>query len=107
MANEKKSTFSVAQKAKAVRIKANVIDRMCSVLADMVKDATQEYRRIGESTEQDKDWKTGELLWDDEEKTVPRMKSLWGYVDKEELSEEDKLTVEICNEIVQKLVDGI
>jgi len=67
-----------------------VLERLVDTLADLEKDARFDYRIVGKESEQAKDWRTGELKWDDEEKTIPHYDSKWDYVEipKDELSDE-------------------
>lgn len=78
------------------RIEAEILGELYRRLEEKVSETKRDYRRVGFYDEQDVHWKTGELLWEDEEKTIPKMKDKWGYVDKEELTEEEELTIQVC-----------
>lgn len=87
----------------------DVLERLMTTIDSIEKDATIEYRVIGKSEEQAKDWKTDELLWEDEEKTVPKMRDEYGYVDltEDEMTDESLATLEAIKtvkEVLEKLV---
>ena len=87
----------------------DVLERLMNTIDNIEKDTTTEYRAVGKSEEQAKDWKTGELLWEDEEKTVPKMRDEYGYVEltEDEMTDENLATLEAVKtvkEILEKLV---
>ena len=84
-ATEKKVNIFIAKRALI-----DVLERLMNVLDEIKNDNLREYKVIGKKDEQDTHWRTGELLWEDEEKTIPKMKDIYGYVDipEDELSEE-------------------
>ena len=80
------------------------------ILADLYDEVERKegnirthYQPIGEK--QAFDWRNNELLWEDEEKTIPKMEKEWGYVDKdeEELTEEDRMKLKVCQQIKAQL----
>lgn len=93
----------MANKFREKQIEAEVLGELYNVLATKERDIHQDYRVIGTSDEQDTHWKTGELLWEDDEKTIPRMKQIWGYVDKEELSEDEEIRVAVYKRLMAAL----
>lgn len=64
-----------------------VIDRLFYELANIEEWEVKEYRQVGVEEEQATD-RDGNLLWEDEEKTVPKYRAKYDYVDipKNELS---------------------
>ena len=64
----------------------------------------QDYRSIGKSDKQATSWKTKELLWEDEEKTIPKYEDIYGYVDKEELDDDDKAKIKAVDTIIEALL---
>ena len=89
------------------RIEAEILGELYRFVEEKENSTKREYRKVGITDEQDTHWKTGELLWEDEEKTIPKMKDVWDYVDKEEWSEQDELYVKVCHKIksaLEKLV---
>lgn len=75
----------------AKKFLAEALCEMYEILVQKEKDIHQEYRRVGFEEEQATDWRTGELLWEDEEKTVPKFRDKYDYVTKDdsELTDED------------------
>ena len=66
-----------------------VLETLMDSIETMESDIKREWIYIGKDSEQSRNWKTDELEWEDEEKTIPRFKNKYDYVDKEELSEDD------------------
>ena len=80
------------------------------ILADLYEEVESKernirthYQPIGEK--QAFDWRNNELIWEDEEKTIPKMEKEWGYVDKdeEEFTEEDRMKLKVCQQIKAQL----
>ena len=83
-------------------------EALCEVYEAVVqkeKDIRQEYRRVGFEEEQATDWRTGELLWEDEEKTVPKYRDKYDYVNKDdsELTDEDWAKINAYQYIMSQL----
>ena len=81
-------------------------------LEEQINGFGRDYRRLDEM-EQDTRWNSElheyELLWEDEEKTVPKMVNKWGYVDipEDELTEEAKAKREACRAVMAFLEKNI
>lgn len=85
----------------------DLLQKILSTLDSEENDTKMEYRATGKTETQKKHWKTGELLWEDEEKTIPVYETKYDYVEKEEFSEDDKAKLEAINQIrtaIEKLV---
>ena len=82
----------MASKFEKIRYKAEVLNDVYRMLESKEKDLHTEYRATGKTTEQAKDWSTGELLWEDEEKTIPKYRDKYEDVEipDDELSDERK-----------------
>lgn len=95
----------MANKFKEKQILAEILLDLYNVVEQREKDCQQDYRKVGVTDEQDKHWRTGELLWEDEAQTVPKMKEKWDYVAKteEEMSEDDRLRLKVCQQIKAQL----
>ncbi len=91
-------------KFKVRKAEAELLDILYRTVEEKLSETHREYKPTQEQ-EQDKDWRTGELLWEDEEKTIPKMKNIWAYVDiTEEDMDDDRLaTVEACKHIMAAL----
>lgn len=93
----------MTNKFKEKKAIAEILDELYKIVQDKEDNAHNKYEIVGE--EQDKDWRTGELLWADEEKTIPKMVKKWDYVPKEdeELDLDDHATVKACQYIKAQL----
>ena len=89
---------------KAMQAKAEILDELYTRVQEKQKDAFQEYRSTGEQV-QDKDWRTGEPLWEDEEKTIPKMRDVYDWFDipEDELTEERLAKISACESILEAI----
>ena len=75
-------------------------------LEDRFKDLAEKYQPLDE-LEQETRWNTEtreyDLVWEDEEQTVPKMVKKWGYVTipEEELPEEKVVKRNICKSLIK------
>lgn len=95
----------------SIKVKKEVLSLLESfecTLSSREQDARQEYTEVGLSDEQKTDWRTGELLWEDEEKTIPIYKPIYDYVDKKEseLDDDDRAKLEAID-IVRKALNAL
>ena len=93
----------MTNKFKEKQFTAEILSDLYEEVESKERSIRTHYQPIGEV--QDKDWRSGELLWEDEEKTIPKMVKDWGYVDKdeEEITEEDKMKLKVCQNIKSQL----
>ena len=93
----------MANKFKEKQILAEILNDLYNEVEEAEKRARATYQPVGEK--QSYDWRNNELLWEDEEKTIPKMEKDWGYVDKDEddLTEEDKIRIKVCQYIKTQL----
>jgi len=86
---------------------AEELSRVTERLVDDIKGLYTEWRRVGE--EQKRTWNSDtqeyELVWEDEEKTIPKMCAKYDDVEipEEEMSEESKLRLRAYRELFEKL----
>ena len=95
------------QKLKLKKEMIELLQVIISVLDQKEEDTKKDYLPVGELDEQDTHWRTGELLWEDEEKTIPKKKKKYDYIEKPELDENDLAKIEAINQIrvaIEKLV---
>ena len=85
------------------RIEAEILGELFKFVEEKEVGIKRDYCIVGHYDEQDTHWKTGELLWEDEAKTIPKMKAKWDYVDKKELSETDEMCLAVCRRIKSSL----
>ena len=95
----------MAKRFEMMKAQAEVLTKMDNLLDEIIRDKTMDYRVVGKEEEQAKDWRTGELKWEDDEKTIPYFKDKWDYVakDEDEISEEDRIMIEVCKAFSKKL----
>ena len=93
----------MTNKFKEKQFTAEILSDLYETVESKERDIRTNYQPIGEV--QEKDWRTGELLWEDDEQTIPKMTKEWGYVDKDDddLSEDDKLKLKVCQYIKTQL----
>ena len=83
----------------------DIIEELYKSLDDTEKNVTYSYEAVGKEEEQATDWRTGELRWEDEEKTIPYYKNKYDYVKRDEadFSDYDKAKLEAIAEIRKAL----
>ena len=95
----------MANKFEEKKIEMDILSDLFKVVEQKAKDAHTEFRCVGITDEQATHWKTGELLWEDESCTVPKMKEKWEYVEVpyDELSENNRITIKVCEKLMVAL----
>ena len=95
----------MANKFQEKQILAEVLNDLYSMVESKEKSIHCEYKRVGKSDVQSKNWRTGELEWEDEEKTIPKMEDIWQDVPKsdDELTEDDLLRIKVYNYVKAQL----
>lgn len=94
---------------KEKEIVARELSEICEFLQNRRKDYTMTWSIIGKTEEQAKkyNWKTEEyeLLWEDEDKTIPKYADEWGNVPKkdEEYTDEDRIRIETIDRVMKML----
>ena len=86
-----------------------VIERLYNELDDLTTETSKIYKKIGvDENKQRIHWKTGELMWEDEEQTIPSYEPIYDYVDKtdEEMTDEDVATLDAIA-VVRKALDKL
>lgn len=86
-----------------IKKRIEILEKLDEVLKSIERDTRTEWGIVNEEVTdiQDTHWKTGELLWQDDEKTIPKFKvnREWDYIPKIELDDEDKMTLEQVEQI--------
>lgn len=93
----------MAKRFTVMRKQAEVLERIENLLEEMIKDTSMTLDVVGKDDEQATSWRTGELLWEDEEHTIPKYKDRYDYVPKAELNEDDQITIDVCKGFLKKL----
>jgi DNA gyrase inhibitor GyrI len=93
----------MANKFQEKKYLAEVLNELYESVDHKEQDIHYTYQVVGE--EQAKDWRTDELLWLDEEKTIPKMRDKWANISKseDEITEEDKMKIKVCQYIKTQL----
>lgn len=93
----------MANKFKEKQFMAEILNDLYNEVEEIEKRARATYQPIGEK--QAFDWRNNKLVWEDVEETIPKMEKEWGYVDKDEedLTEDDKLRIKVCQQIKAQL----
>ena len=87
-------------KYKTIKALAEELDALNTHIEDRLESLRCDYTCTGE--EQRTDWQ-GNLLWEDEEHTVPKMGSKFEYVPKTEYTEEERYSIEALEKIQKYL----
>lgn len=88
---------------KVKRITLEYLERLMNNLESYEDDVKMEYTVVGKEDEQARNWKTDELLWEDDEQTIPKYRDKYDYVPKKELEEDDKIKLDAINTIKKAL----
>lgn len=86
-----------------------VIEKLYNELDNLTTETTKTYKKVGvDETKQRTHWRTGELIWEDEEQTIPSYEPIYDYVDKtdEEMTDEDVATLDAIA-VVRKALDKL
>lgn len=82
------------------RILCEKLEEVNSFIEEKIRSIAYSYDIVGEY--QREDWE-GNLLWEDEEQTIPKMSNKWDYIRKEEISQEEEVEIESLRKIQQTL----
>lgn len=87
------------------KIEAEILSDLYEELEGKLKNATTRYEVVGKEEEQARDWRTDELLWDDEEHTIPRYRDKYDYVPvaEKDLTDEERLRIKVIKSLMVKL----
>jgi hypothetical protein len=95
----------MANKFQEKQILAEVLSELYSTVEDKEKRVHYDYKIVGKKDVQSTSWRTGELLWEDDEKTIPKMEDDWQNVPRadEDLTEEDRLKIKVYKYVMTQL----
>ena len=90
--------LSVKLRAEALEIAYRAVEQEAQYLG-------KDYKMVEKNYKQKTDWRTGELQWEDEEKTIPKMEDRWDYVDipEDELGEDVKLKIQVYKDVLEDI----
>ena len=75
-----KATKQNINRFDVISAKGDILKRIAEALSAFEKDTLYEYKCVGKEEEQARDWRTDELRWEDEEKTIPYYRDKYDYV---------------------------
>lgn len=91
------------------KVVAQELAEICEFLENRRKEYTMKWTVIGKTDKQAKkyNWKTEEyeLIWEDEEQTIPKYEDEWGNVPKEDedYTEEDRIKIATIDKVIKGL----
>lgn len=91
---------------KEKRIALEYLEDIFNLLDGREHDVRYAYKKVGvDETKQRTAWRTGELLWEDEEKTIPSYEPIYDDVlkDAEEMTEDDNIRLKVLGNIKSAL----
>ncbi len=100
-----KKVIMTTTKIQMKKAMLEVIEELYSSLENTEKNITHSYEVVGKEDEQATDWRTGELKWEDEEKTIPYYKNKYDYVKRDEadFNDYERAKLDAINEIRKAL----
>ena len=75
-----KATKPVINRLDVISAKGEILRKLADSLKSYEQDTLYEYKCVGKEEEQARDWRTDELKWEDEEKTIPYYRDKYEYV---------------------------
>ena len=75
-----KATKQTVNRLDVISAKGDILRKIAEALSAFEKDTLYEYKCVGKEDEQARDWRTDELLWEDDEHTIPMYRSKYDYV---------------------------
>ena len=88
-------------KFKEAKIRAEVLQEVYESLEEKVRDTKQYWGVTKKAAKQKVDWRTNEPVFDDD--GLPVMEDEYGYIDKDELTEDDQLRLKVLKETIKAI----
>ena len=88
-------------KFKEAKIRAEVLQEVYESLEEKIRDTKQYWGVIKKDAKQKIDWRTDKPVLDDN--GLPVMEDEYGYIDKNELTDDDKLRIKVLQDIVKSI----
>ena len=98
---QERMTKMTNTKFKEAKIRAEVLQEVYDSLEEKIKDTKQYWGGIKKDAKQKVDWRTGEPVFDDN--GLPVMEDERGYIDKEELTEDDELRIKVLQDVIKSI----
>lgn len=95
----------MANKFKETKIRAEILGDLCEKLDSEEKSLQQKWSVVGKETVQAKHWRTEELLWEDEAKTIPKYANKYAAEPKEDAdyTEDERIRLNVIRGIKTQL----
>lgn len=98
---QERMTKMANTKFKEAKIRAEVLQEVYESLEEKIRDTKQYWGVIKKDAKQKVDWRTGEPVFDDN--GLPVMEDERGYIDKEELTEDDELRIKVLQDVIKSI----
>ena len=95
----------MANKFQEKQILAEVLNELYNIVEEKENSVHYQYKIVGKKDTQCTNWRTGELVWEDEAHTIPKMEDDWQSVPKteDEMTEEDNIRIKVYQHIKTQL----
>lgn len=98
---QERMTKMANTKFKEAKIRAEVLQEVYESLEEKIRDTKQYWGVIKRDAKQKIDWRTDKPVLDDN--GLPVMEDEYGYIDKNELTDDDKLRIKVLQDIVKSI----
>ena len=88
-------------KFKEAKIRAEVLQEVYESLEEKIRNTKQYWGVIKKDDHQKVDWHTNEPVFDDE--GLPVMEDEYGYIDKDEITEDDELRIKVLQDVIKSI----
>ena len=95
--------MKATERVKERKYEIEILERICSLIEDEIKNVSNEYQLVGKEEEQARRYSTGELLYEDEEKTIPLYRDKYEFLPKQTLTDEDKARIAAYEKIADNI----
>ena len=98
---KERMTKMTSTKFKEAKIRAEVLQEVYESLEEKIRYTKQYWGVIKKDDHQKVDWGTNEPVFDDE--GLPVMEDKYGYIDKNELTEDDELRIKVLQDVIKSI----
>ena len=98
---QERMTKMANTKFKEAKIRAEVLQEVYESLEEKIRNTKQYWGVIKKDAKQKVDWRTNEPVFDDD--GLPVMEDERGYIDKEELTEDDELRIKVLQDVIKSI----
>lgn len=98
---QERMTKMANTKFKEAKIRAEVLQEVYESLEEKIRYTKQYWGVIKKDDHQKVDWRTNEPVFDDE--GLPVMEDECGYIDKNELTEDDEIRIKVLQDVIKSI----